>query len=291
MSLRDYMWPRLVVLPPNRSVLEAARALENNNIGAIVVQHEREIAGIVTDRDLAVRVLGQGLDPHETRLADVMTRDVSTLTPDASRMEAIQLMRSHGIRRIPLVDGTGTVVGVVTLDDLLADEAAPVSELAAVVRAQVGEGGPSAPTRLDQRAAARRESRLDSARLRFLTHLRAESGLESVEQAETACLAVLAPLLRRVTPEEAMDLIAQLPLKIAEELRDLPPGPDKDITLDTMIAALVTELGVSQARAEELVAALARTLDENVSAGQMDDIRQQLPKELRDAFTPAVSRR
>jgi len=88
-----------------------------------------------------------------------------------------------------------------------------------------------------------------------------------------------------------MDLIAQLPLKIAEELRDLPPGPDKDITLDTMITALVTQLGVSQARAEELVAALARTLDENVSAGQMDDIRQQLPKTLRDAFTPAVSRR
>lgn len=289
MSLRYYMWPRLVVLAPNRSALEAARALENNNIGAIVVQHEREIAGIVTDRDLAVRVLGQGLDPRETKLADVMTRDVSTLTPDASRMEAIQLMRSQGIRRIPLVDETGAIVGVVTLDDLLADEAAPVSELAAVVRVQVGQGGPSAPTRLDERAAERRESRLESTRRRFLNHLRAEAGLDSVEQAETVCLAVLLPLLQRLTPEEAMDLIAQLPLKIAEELRDLPPGPDKDITLDTMTAALVTEVGVSQARAEELVAAVARTLDENVSAGQMDDIRRQLPKELRHAFTPAVA--
>jgi uncharacterized protein (DUF2267 family) len=291
MSLHEYTWPRLVVLAPNRSALEAARALENNNIGAIVVQHEREVIGIVTDRDLAVRVVGQGRDPRETRLADVMTRSVSTLTPDASRMEAIQLMRSHRIRRIPLVDETNAIVGVVTLDDLLADEAAPSSELAAVVRAQVGEGGPSAPTRLDQRAAERRESRLDSTRRRFLNHFRAESGLESAEQAETACLAVLSPLLRRLTPEEAMDLIAQLPLKIAEALRGLPPGPDKDITRDTMTAALVTELGVSQARAEELVAAFARTLDENVSAGQMDDIRQQLPAELRDAFTPAVTRR
>jgi uncharacterized protein (DUF2267 family) len=206
-------------------------------------------------------------------------------------MEAVQLMRSRGIRRIPLVDETNAIVGVVTLDDLLADEAAPSSELAAVVRAQVGEGGPSAPTRLDQRAAERRESRLDSTRRRFLNHLRAESGLESFEQAETACLAVLSQLLQRLTPEEAMDLIAQLPLKIAEELRDLPPGPDKDVTLDTMTVALVAELGVTQARAEELVAALARTLDENVSAGQMDDIRQQLPADLRDAFTPAVARR
>ena len=88
-----------------------------------------------------------------------------------------------------------------------------------------------------------------------------------------------------------MDLIAQLPLRISEALRDLPPGPDKDITLETMTAALVAALGVSQARAEELVAAVARTLDENVSAGQMDDIRQQLPAVLRDAFTPAVARR
>jgi uncharacterized protein (DUF2267 family) len=206
-------------------------------------------------------------------------------------MEAVQLMRSRGIRRIPLVDETNAIVGVVTLDDLLADEAAPGSELAAVVRAQVGEGGPSAPTRLDHRAAERRASRLDSTRRRFLNHLRAESRLESIEQAETTCLAVLSPLLRRLTPEEAMDLIAQLPLRISEALRDLPPGPDKDITLETMTAALVAALGVSQARAEELVAAVARTLDENVSAGQMDDIRQQLPAGLRDAFTPAVARR
>lgn len=291
MSLRDYTWPRLVVLAPNRSALEAARALENNNIGAVLVQHEREIAGIVTDRDLAVRVLGQGLDPRETRLAEVMTPNVSTLPPDASRMEAIQLMRSHGIRRVPLVDEAAAIVGVVTLDDLLADEAVPSSELAAVVRAQVGEGGPSAPTRLDRRAAERRESRLESSRRRFLNHLRAEAGLDSAEQAETAGLTVLSQLLRRLTPDEAMDLIAQLPLKIAEELRDLAPGPDKDITLDTMTAALVNSLGVNQARAEEIVVAIARTLDENVSAGQMDDIRNQLPKDLRNAFTLAVAPR
>ncbi len=288
MSLRNYTWPRLVVLASNRSALEAARSLETNNIGAIVVQDEREVVGIVTDRDLAVRVLGKGLDPRETRLADVMTRGVSTLTPDASRMEAIQLMRSHGIRRIPLVDKAGAIVGVVTLDDLLVDEAAPSSELAGVVRAQIGKGGPAAPTRLDRRVAERRESRLESSRRRFLNHLRAAAGLDSVEQAQTACLAVLAPLVRRLTPDEAMDLIAQLPLKIADELRDFPPGPDKDITLDVMTAAVVTGLGVTQARAEEIVTAVARTLDENVSGGQMDDIRQQLPKALRDAFTPSL---
>ena len=73
MSLRSYQWPRLVILKPNTSVLEAARALDNNQVGAIVVQHEGRVAGIVTDRDLAVRVLGQGLDARDTTLAKVMT--------------------------------------------------------------------------------------------------------------------------------------------------------------------------------------------------------------------------
>src|SRR5690606_24996100 len=245
MSLRHYPWPRLVVLAPGASALEAAWAIENNNIGAVVVQQHGEVVGIVTDRDLTVRVLGRELNPRETRLADVMTRDVVTLPPDGSRMEAIQLMRTHGIRRIPLVDASGGVAGVVTLDDLLADEAAPISELGAVVRAQVGSGGPSAPTRLEKEAAERREARLESTRRRFLNQIRTEAGLESIEQAERAALLVLASLLRRLTPDEAMDLIAQLPMKLTAELRGLQPGPDKTITLETITDDLVNELGVS----------------------------------------------
>ena len=289
MSLRHYTWPRLVVLAPGASVLDAARAIENNNIGAVVVQQHGEVVGIVTDRDLTIRALSRELNPRETRLADIMTREVVTLRPDASRMEAIQLMRSRGIRRIPLVDESGGVVGVVTLDDLLADEAAPISELGAVVRAQVGSGGPSAPTRLEKEAAARREARLESLRRRFLNEVRTEAGLESIERAEKAALLVLSALLRRVTPDEAMDLMAQLPMKIAAKLRDLPPGPDKSITLQTILDDLTDELGVSAAEAEGIVSAVARTLDENVSAGQMDDIRSQLPAELRHAFSPAMS--
>lgn len=288
MSLRHYTWPRLVVLTPSASALEAARAIENNNIGAVVVQHQREVVGIVTDRDLTVRALGRELNPRETRLADIMTRDVLTLPPEGSRMEAIRLMRSHAIRRIPLVDERGSVVGVVTLDDLLADESAPISELSAVVRAQVGDGGPSAPTRLEKEAAERREARLESTRRRFLNQLRAEAGLDSIEQAETAALVGLSFLLRRLTPDEAMDLVAQLPLKLAEELRDLPPGPDKSITLETMTEGLANEFGISPSEAEGIVSAIARTLDENVSPGQMEDIRSQLPAELRNAFSPAV---
>ncbi|HEY7188937.1 MAG TPA: DUF2267 domain-containing protein [Vicinamibacterales bacterium] len=286
MSLRSYQWPRLVILKPNTSVLEAARALDNNQVGAIVVQHEGRVAGIVTDRDLAVRVLGQGLDARNTTLAKVMTEDVVTLPPDGSRTDALRLMQERRIRRIPLV-AEGAVVGVVTLDDLLADEAASLEDFADVVRAQVGDGGPMAPTRLEMQAARRRASRLDASYRRFVNEFRTESTLPSVDQADTALAIVLSALVRRLTADEAKDLIAQLPLRIGERLRGLPPGPDKSITAEGILAELSERLGVASARASDVLDAVVRTLDANVSAGQMQDVRHQLPKDLRSVFAPA----
>jgi CBS domain-containing protein/uncharacterized protein (DUF2267 family) len=288
MSLRSYQWPRLVILKPSTSVLEAARALDNNQVGAVVVQHEGRVAGIVTDRDLAVRVLGQGLDARDTTLAKVMTVDVVTLPLDASRTEAIRLMQERRIRRIPLV-AEGALVGVVTLDDLLADEAAPLEDFADVIRAQVGDGGPMAPTRLEMQAARRRASRLDASYRRFVNEFRTESTLPSGDQADGALMVVLSALVRRLTPDEAKDLIAQLPLRIGERLRALPPGPDKSITTEGIQTELVNRLGVTLARAKDVLEAAARTLDTNVSAGQMQDVRHQLPKDLRSAFMPAAS--
>lgn len=142
MSLKWYRRPRLVALKPATLVLEAGRAIEHNNIGAVIVQAAGRVVGIVTDRDLAIRVVGRGLDPKNAPLAEVMTTPVVVLSPADTRRLAIRLMRERNIRRIPLVEGE-RLVGIVTLDDLLIDEVAPLDELAAVVEAQIGEGGPA----------------------------------------------------------------------------------------------------------------------------------------------------
>lgn len=286
MSLRTYQWPRLVILKPNASVVEAARALDNNQVGAVIVQQEGRLAGIITDRDLTVRVIGQGLDPQTTTLASVMTKDVVTLPVDASRTEALQLMVERRIRRIPLV-ADGAAVGVVTLDDLIADEAVPLADLADAVRAQVGDGGPAAPTRRERLAARRRASRLDASYRRLINEFRAESGLPSIEQADAAFMVVLSALVRRLTPGEAKDLIAQLPLRIGDRLRSLPPGPDKEITEQSIVTELANRLRVTAERARDVLDAAVRTLDANVTAGEMEDVRSQLPKELRDVFVHA----
>src|SRR5690606_27443036 len=193
MPLNAYRRPRMVVLNANSSVLEAARAMEQNRIGAVFVQDGGQLVGVVTDRDLAVRALGRALDPEATMISDVMTPTPLTLSPTDSIDDAIQLMQDRNVRRIPLVDGK-RIVGVVTLDDLLLDEAAPLEELAAIVEAQIGEGGPVVSDRLPgrRRGIARAEATLG----RLLRQAREAAGLDNAEQARIALDTVLAALVR-----------------------------------------------------------------------------------------------
>lgn len=283
MSLRWYRTPRMIVLKPSSSVLEAARAIENNDIGAIIVQDEKRVVGIVTDRDLTVRALGAGLDPRTTTLADVMTTPVATLSPTDSQSDAIRMMQQRRIRRIPLTE-SDRIVGIVTLDDLLLDESAPLDELGAVVEAQLGEGGPAATARSP--AAQRRAARAQATYRRLLNQTMAECNLTTAESAEVALKTVLEAIVQRLTPHEAEDLIAQLPSLLQPSLRVLPPGPDKRITRQTIEAELSERLDVDQSRAAQLLVAVGATIAQTVSAGQIQDVEGQLPKELRNIFSP-----
>lgn len=279
MPLYWYRRPRLVVLSSKSSVLEAARAMENNSIGAIVVQDHGRIVGIVTDRDLAVRALGHKLDPENTAITEVMTPSPLMLTLADSREEAIALMQQGNVRRIPLLSENNRVVGMVTLDDLLLDEAAPLEELAAIVQAQIGEGGPTE----SPRSPARRRSlaRAEATLSRLINAVQVETGLENRQQAQIAVETTLALLVRRVTPGEAKDLIAQLPSLLQSPLRALQPGPDKSITRETAIAELSQQLGLDTTQAERVIGPVIGTIAKAISPGQVEDLRRQLPEDLR----------
>jgi len=281
MPLHWYRRPRLVVLNPDTPVFDAARAIEQNRIGAVVVQEQGRVVGIVTDRDLAVRALGRGLDPRTTRLDEVMTRPVATLSPSDSHADAIRLMQERNIRRIPLVEDA-RIVGIVTLDDLLIDEAAAPDDLAAVVAAQIGEGGPADTARSParRRSAARAGATLG----RLLNQVRAQAEVKDADQAETAVRVVLASVVRRLTADEARHFVAQLPSLLQPELRALPPGPDKGVTRETIEADLAQQLDVDPAHAARLLDAVGTTVAQTVSPGQMDDVRRQLPQGLRSVF-------
>lgn len=102
------------------SVHVAAHRMDVRNVGALVaVDAENRPIGIVTDRDLAVRVLGSAKDPEATRVRDVWTPDPVTIRVDLGVEEALSRMRARGVRRLPVVDDAGTLVGIVTLHDIL----------------------------------------------------------------------------------------------------------------------------------------------------------------------------
>lgn len=281
MSLRWYRRPRMVVLRPDSPVRDAARAIEQNRVGAVVVQDEGRVVGIVTDRDLVVRVLGPARDALATKVADVMTKRPATLRPADSVAAAIEVMRTHDIRRIPLVEG-GRVVGIVTLDDLLLDEAAPLADLAAVVQTQVAGPDPTATATAAawQRGAARATATL----ARFLGMVQAETGLPDRAQSRVALDVVLGALVRRLTAGEARDLIAQLPSLLQPDLQALPPGPDRTITAEWIEDQLARALDLDPAAAARIHAMVAGVIAGSISEGEAEDIRGQLPADLRALF-------
>lgn len=117
LQLSEVMTPNPVVLPAKASVLDAAREMQSSDIGDVLVLDGEQVCGIITDRDLVVRALAEGLDPLNTRLADICTRDVVSLTPTDTVGDAVKLMREHAIRRLVVLEGQKPV-GVVSIGDL-----------------------------------------------------------------------------------------------------------------------------------------------------------------------------
>lgn len=118
-KVRDVMTPSPVALEDDASVVEAAKAMRDGDFGSVIVLRSQGglVRGVVTDRDLAVRVVAEGVDPRSVRLADICDAGVTTIGPDASIDMAADLMRKKAIRRLPVVEGE-RLVGMVSLGDL-----------------------------------------------------------------------------------------------------------------------------------------------------------------------------
>ena len=116
--LRDLMSTRVALTSPETSVAEAAVSMVKANIGSAVVMQGRFLAGIITERDV-LRSAASGEDLREARVADWMTPDPQSVSPDTSVEEAAEIMLKNGFRHLPVVEGR-TVCGVVSLRDLFA---------------------------------------------------------------------------------------------------------------------------------------------------------------------------
>ena len=114
------------------SLVDAARAMREGDIGNVIVTDGGQVAGIVTDRDIVVRAIAEGREPGSTTAGDVCSSDPRTLEPGESVEAAAQVMGENRIRRLPVVRD-GALVGVVSLGDLAQDRDAgpPLAEISA----------------------------------------------------------------------------------------------------------------------------------------------------------------
>lgn len=136
MPVRNLARSDVVTAPVDASIRDLAATMRDERVGSVVVTEADAPVGIVTDRDLAVRVLAADADPSELAAADVMSPDLHTIGPGDGFYQATEMMRRYGVRRLPVVDDDRNLRGIITADDLnelLADEH---QEMAGVIRAQ-----------------------------------------------------------------------------------------------------------------------------------------------------------
>jgi CBS domain-containing protein len=132
-TIAAVMTKQPAVLESDSPVTDAARVMRDSDIGDVIVIEGGSVCGIVTDRDIVVRGIASGKDPATTRLEEICSKDVTTVSSDTPVEEAVRLMRERAVRRLPVVDGDRPV-GVVSLGDL-AVERDPSSALADISEA------------------------------------------------------------------------------------------------------------------------------------------------------------
>jgi len=117
MYVREVMTANPITLNSEATAQEAAQQMRDAGVGDVLVQSNGKLLGILTDRDIVVRVVAEGKPPEQTRLEDCCTGQLHTLDPDADAEEAVLAMREYAVRRIPVVDN-GQVIGIVAIGDL-----------------------------------------------------------------------------------------------------------------------------------------------------------------------------
>ncbi|MET8364690.1 CBS domain-containing protein [Micromonospora sp. NPDC005194] len=127
-TVGEFMTTRLVTMDGNETLIAAAQEMRDSAIGDVVVTDGNGVVGIVTDRDITVRGVAENMDPGSTRLNQITTRNVITVSQYDDAVAAADLMRTYAVRRLPVIDD-GRLVGLVSMGDL-AVEREPQSVLA-----------------------------------------------------------------------------------------------------------------------------------------------------------------
>ncbi len=137
-QVADVCSRHVVTVRRDTAIDDCAKLMHDRHVGALVVVDESLLhklpVGVITDRDLAIEILAFGVDPKLVLAGDVMLQPVATVARTAGVGAAIEIMREHGVRRLPVTDEHGALCGIVSADDLWATLSGQIETLVAVIR-------------------------------------------------------------------------------------------------------------------------------------------------------------
>jgi CBS domain-containing protein len=125
---------RAVTIETRADLVEAACLMREAHVGFLVVSDGAQLRGVLTDRDIVLEAVACGVSPDQVTVGDAMTADPVTLTEDTSLDEALECLRAAGVRRAPVVDDGGRIIGVLSLDDVLDHLAGQLGSVAGSLR-------------------------------------------------------------------------------------------------------------------------------------------------------------
>jgi CBS domain-containing protein len=138
MSLERVCSKTVVTISPEATVLEAANLMRSKHVGCVVAVNDSRPVGILTDRDIVLGVVASARKPAETSVRETMTANLTTVNVNYDLLDAVRLMRSRGVRRLPVVDEHRHLLGIITMDDVLTAFGAEMGELAGAVQKELG---------------------------------------------------------------------------------------------------------------------------------------------------------
>jgi CBS domain-containing protein len=117
-SIRDVMTSNPCSIDADKSVAYAAKMMRDEDVGLAPIVEGDKLIGTLTDRDIAIRVVAEGRDPDQVKVRDVASKQVVTIDPQQDLDEALRIMAKHQVRRLPVVEEDGQLVGVVAQADI-----------------------------------------------------------------------------------------------------------------------------------------------------------------------------
>jgi CBS domain-containing protein len=117
-NVRDAMTSNPRSIEPSTTVTEAAGLMKSEDVGSLPIVDGDQLVGMVTDRDIVIRVVAEGKDPQPTTVGEIASRDLVTVDPEQDLDEALPLMAQHQVRRLPVAEEDGRLVGILAQADV-----------------------------------------------------------------------------------------------------------------------------------------------------------------------------